>query len=373
MVDKIKRFKSWYSWHKLFHNCWRSTENEKIEKMDQPIDFVVLWVDDQDPEWRAEKERYERAIGIFKDHKDNGEERYRDWGLFRYWFRAVEQYAPWVRNVYLVTCGHYPEWLNKEAPKLKLVTHSDFISSEYLPTFSCNPLEMNLHRIPGIGEHFVYFNDDVFLCRPTVPEDFFRGGLPNCTAIARPLNNESNGAFDHMLFTAYGAINNYFRGDVTYRILKNPEKWLSAQYGEDVEYNIRAVKMGYIPGMHFTHLALPVRKQTYKKIWEAFPDLLRETTTHKFRTPQDVQNILLTMWEIMEGSFNAVAPEHHGRHFWKPMAQLNEIREGFFNNKYLSVCINDSETVTTEEFHVLKTELKKIMEETFPEKSSFEK
>ena len=36
-------------------------------------------------------------------------------------------------------------------------------SSPFLPTFSSPAIEANLHRIPGLSEHFLYFNDDVFL------------------------------------------------------------------------------------------------------------------------------------------------------------------------------------------------------------------
>lgn len=44
------------------------------------------------------------------DSIDASEERYRDWGIFHYWFRGVEKFAPWVRKVYFVTWRHLPEW-----------------------------------------------------------------------------------------------------------------------------------------------------------------------------------------------------------------------------------------------------------------------
>ena len=372
MLGFIYDLKEWLFWKQLLRKTWKNTQEVSIKKMNEPVDFVVLWVDDKDPEWKAEKEKYQRQIGIVKEHRDNGDERYRDWDLFHYWFRAVEKYAPWVRNVYLVTCGHVPEWLNLNAPKLKHIKHSDFIPQEYLPIFSSNPIEMNLHRIPGLSECFVYFNDDVFLCRDTVPEDFFRDGKPNCTAIAVPLRNSTNDAFDHMLFTARGAINNYFAGDIRRRIINNPEKWFSAQYGDDRAYNIYAGRMGYLPGMHFTHLAAPFRKSTYLKVWQNFPQLLDQTSMHRFRTAQDVQHIILTMWEILEGSFNPVSVKHHGMHFWDPPSQCEDIKKALLEKKYLSICINDSENVSYEAFCRLKGELKTVMETVLPEKCSFE-
>jgi len=133
----------------------------KNESLDYPIDFVVTWVDGNDPVWQ--KERAE-TLGLHEyAASGNGVCRYRDWSSFRYWFRAVETYAPWVRYVHLVTWGHVPEWLKLDCPKLRIVNHKDYVPAEYLPTFNCQPLELNLFRIPDLSEHFVYFNDDMLL------------------------------------------------------------------------------------------------------------------------------------------------------------------------------------------------------------------
>ncbi|WP_331836427.1 hypothetical protein [Erysipelothrix piscisicarius] len=72
----------------------------------------------------------------------------------------------WVNNVYLITYGHLPDFLNVDHPKLKIINHTDYIPSDYLPTFSSHTIELNMHRIEGLSEHFVYFNDDMFLNQP---------------------------------------------------------------------------------------------------------------------------------------------------------------------------------------------------------------
>lgn len=89
--------------------------------------------------------------------------RYRDYGTFNYWFRMVEMHAPWVNNIYLITNGQRPKWLNVNHPKLKWVRHEEFIPKEYLPTFNASAIEMNIHRIDGLSENFVLFNDDMYL------------------------------------------------------------------------------------------------------------------------------------------------------------------------------------------------------------------
>ena len=111
---------------------------------DEKVENVILSVDGYDTEWQAADKG-----------QDASANRYREWENLKYWFRGVEKFAPWVNNVYFVTCGHYPEWLNLEHPKLRFVRHEDFIPKECLPTFSSRPIDMNLHRIEVIREQLL--------------------------------------------------------------------------------------------------------------------------------------------------------------------------------------------------------------------------
>ncbi len=73
---------------------------QKKNTMENPIDFVITWVDGQDKSWRRQRDSYSHTEG-----EDDSEVRYRDWGILRYWFRGVEQFAPWVRTIHFVTWG----------------------------------------------------------------------------------------------------------------------------------------------------------------------------------------------------------------------------------------------------------------------------
>lgn len=121
--------------------------------------------------------RQKKQISGKRDDDSDTVNRYRDWNLLPYWFRAVDKFAPWVRKIHFVTWGHVPKFLQVKASKLHIVKHNEFIPEEYLPTFSSHAIEMNIHRIPSLAEHFVYFNDDMFLLRP-FEKRFFRNGLP---------------------------------------------------------------------------------------------------------------------------------------------------------------------------------------------------
>lgn len=92
----------------------------------QIIDFVITWVDGSDPLWFRQKQNAKKKQGVSVDIDDRIE-RYRDWEILKYLFRSIENFAPWVNNVYFVTCGHLPAWLNTECPKLQIVSHKDFI------------------------------------------------------------------------------------------------------------------------------------------------------------------------------------------------------------------------------------------------------
>ena len=74
--------------------------------------------------------------------------------------------------------GHVPKWLNTAHEKIQIVKHEDFMAPAYLPTFNINSIELNLHRIKGLSEHFVFFNDDMFLIDFVRPEDFSKTDFP---------------------------------------------------------------------------------------------------------------------------------------------------------------------------------------------------
>ena len=132
------------------------------------MDAVITYVDGNDPVW---KQDYEKTTNVPVMQK-----RFRDWGTLKYLLRGIECRMPFIRNVYLVVShpSQVPEWADCE--NLKVVLHKDIIPAEFLPTFNCNPIEMHLHRIPGLDEEFLYFNDDMFPVGDCRPEDFFRDG-----------------------------------------------------------------------------------------------------------------------------------------------------------------------------------------------------
>ena len=133
-----------------------------------PIDIVYTWVDGSDPAWLERRRPFAPSSGGV----DASASRYHDRDELRYSLRSVHAYAPWVRRVFLVTDQQRPHWLTGD--RVTVIDHRDlFPDSSVLPTFNSHAIETVLHRIPDLAEHFVYFNDDVFLGRPVDPDVFF--------------------------------------------------------------------------------------------------------------------------------------------------------------------------------------------------------
>ncbi|MFJ8127625.1 stealth family protein [Streptomyces hydrogenans] len=136
-----------------------------------PVDVVYTWVDGSDPAWLRRRAEFS-GEGYHAEAANAA--RYLSRDELRYSLRSLHMYAPWVRNIYLVTDDQTPDWLDTDLPGLKVVSHKDvFRSPELLPTFNSHAIESQLHHIEGLSEHFLYFNDDVMLGNEVTPGDFF--------------------------------------------------------------------------------------------------------------------------------------------------------------------------------------------------------
>ena len=143
---------------------------------DMKIDIVYLWVDDNDKKWRAQKDKWLEIIRGEKNvYQDAAiEARWRDNGEFLYSLRSVDKFAPWVNHIYIITgFGQIPKWLNTNHPKITIVPHEQIIPHDALPTFNATAIEMCIPNIPGLSEHFLLMNDDMFFNRPLSPRYFY--------------------------------------------------------------------------------------------------------------------------------------------------------------------------------------------------------
>jgi len=333
------------------------------------IDFVIIWVDGSDPKWQTEKMRYSGAEAS-KSDVDEATHRYRDWNNLQYLFRGIERFTPWVRKVHFVTSGHVPSWLNLDSEKLHFVKHEDYIPAEYLPTFSANPIELNLHRIEGLAEKFVFFNDDTFITKPMKETDFFVNDLPCDKAILnRIVSTDHRDIFPHIILNDIGALNkNFVKNDA---IRKYRSKWFSPRYG--VVPLIRSLLLmpySNFSGLSWAHLPSSFLKSTFLEVWKKEPELLRNTSLHKFRHIQDVNQYLIRGWQVVSGSFSPKNTEKGSKAFFNPSKQKEELYASIRKQKYSMICINDAEAC--DNFEQVRDGVIKSFDAVLPDKSTFE-
>jgi hypothetical protein len=330
---------------------------------DNHIDIVIPWVDGSDPEWQQEFRKY-RSLATGRD--DNSEIRYRDWDNLQYLFRGIEKFAPWVRKVHFITTGQKPKWLNLNAPKLNFVRHEDFISKEFLPTFSVRPIELNLHRIEGLSEQFIYFNDDYFLLRSVKPERFFRNGLPCDMAILDTL--PMGGPRGHMLMNDMNVVIRHFRKN---SVLKNNQwKFLNPIYGGQLLRSIPLMPFSVFPGFRNHHMPQAFLKSTFREVWEAEEPLLREVSSHRFRDITDVNQYMFRFWQFMSGKFHPANIVKRTCRYTLSDRDADKLVAAIRAHKSEILVMADSEHVS--DFNAIVTKINTAFDAILPEKSSFE-
>lgn len=343
------------------------------------IDFVLPWVDGDDPHWRSEKNKYERELLPPKYYKEesvnkddaNADTRFRELGFLRYWFRGVEKFAPWVNKVFFITCGQKPAWLDPNHPRLVLVNHKDYIPEVYLPTFNSLSIELNLHRIEGLSEHFVYFNDDVFLLRPVCPDHFFKDGNPILPSTLRYPNYLGINNWSHHAFNDYCLVNKY--NDIGRSIWKNREKWFNVRalgFHRALRNFLCYLANKSLPVGNYDHLATPNLKSSIVNIWENCFSELDHATSFKFRSDEQVNQWVFCAWNQALGKFYPCRPNAMGRRIHLSPQNVNWISDVINGQSMPEVCLNDTD---------LNTEPEKCAEliveafnQILPNKSSFE-
>ena len=235
------------------------------------IDAVILWVNGNDQKHKIKISNYvdnksEISLTKFRTRFDQVNE-------IKFTIDSILKFAPYIENIHIITDEQTPEFLEKidnndYYKKVSIVDHKvvfkDF--EQFLPTFNCRPIETCMHRIPGLAEHFIYFNDDFFLIKHTKPTDFFRNGLP--VLRGKWLK---------------------FDKDIFYK------KFKKIRVGHKKAQQKAAQLIGLEKYYNFKHTPHPLRKSTFKTYFNNNPNIFIENIKYKFRnenqfTPQGLAN-----------------------------------------------------------------------------------
>lgn len=130
------------------------------------VDLVYTFVNPADEIWRNKYFAHNKKIDNIRF--DFNEEQ------IVFSVRTVKKYMPWINKIYIVSDNQRVSITDSYlSQKIIWVDHKDIIPEEYLPTFNSMTIEAHLGNINGLEEHFVYFNDDIFLGSPVHYGDFF--------------------------------------------------------------------------------------------------------------------------------------------------------------------------------------------------------
>ncbi|MGB3316205.1 MAG: stealth family protein, partial [Albidovulum sp.] len=239
----------------------------------KPIDIVICWVDGNDPDHRAKRRQYEPSSSVNLMHEATDETRFANVGEIYYSIASILKFAPFIRKIWIVTDNQKPTLLDEFAKAglcaenfIEIVDHRTIFRGyeEYLPTFNSLTIESMIWRIPGLSEQFVYFNDDVLLCREVLPSDWFHNGLPQIYATRqkrfRPtkLQRLKHRIFPSLMQHDYPPF---------YRMQENAAALISKA-------------KTFWRGAHVPHA---LRRSTFERYFQDHDNVLRNIIRHRFR------------------------------------------------------------------------------------------
>ncbi|CCE75831.1 stealth family protein [Clavibacter nebraskensis] len=222
------------------------------------IDMVFSWVDGNDPEFQ--KRRAERMKDVVVGEGDDSEARFRQIDELKYALRSVYLFAPWVRRIFIVTDSPKPSWLT-DHPAVTFVRSEEFFTDPAaLPTHNSQAVESQLQHIPGLSEHFLYSNDDMFFGRPVQPGMFFSpGGITKFIEAATRIGLGDNDS-DRSGFENSARVNR--------RLLME--------------------RFGRLITRHLEHAATPLRKSVLLELEREFAEDFHRTQLSRFRSSTDI-------------------------------------------------------------------------------------
>ncbi|MFC8681638.1 stealth conserved region 3 domain-containing protein [Microbacterium ureisolvens] len=239
----------------------------------EDIDLVFSWVDGSSSDFR--RQRAAQLAEYVVGEGDDGPARYRHVDELRYALRSVHMYAPWVRRIFIATDSPAPSWL-LDHPKVTIVRSEEFFADpSVLPTHNSHAVEAQLHRIPGLAEHFLYSNDDMFFGRPVEPEMFFTPG-----GVTKFVECEVRIGAGEPALQRSGHDNG----------LRVNRALLKERFGRTIVRDLE-------------HCAAPLRKSVMAELEETFPEDFARTAASRFRSATDISvtNSLYHYYALLTG------------------------------------------------------------------------
>ncbi|MEO9969979.1 MAG: stealth conserved region 3 domain-containing protein [Hyphomonadaceae bacterium] len=279
------------------------------------VDLVFTWVNSEDPDWLAMYQEYRPA----KQTDGNSKSRFKSRDELKYALRSWEQFAPFIRKIFVVSNCAPPEWLDLEHSGIRWVYHEEILPSESLPTFSSHAIETSLYKIEGLSNYFIYSNDDFLLTRPANLEDFYH---PNGIAKVR--------------LEPYGMVNGVAtEGHPDYlNAARNSNSLLEKTFQRSTTQLV-------------THSPQPLRKDVMIEMEAIYDEPFSVTRNNKFRAIDDIavtgylhaHYAILTERAVYDSTPVVLIQQNH--QFVRKFSQLQAAKDTGSSKLPLSVCLND--------------------------------
>ena len=308
------------------------------------IDIIVPFYNDKDDKWRNIMYEYMAEEGS-KDRQVTGDERYRDWDCFKYFFRCIEKNCKWVNKVFVVVASEsqIPEWLNTKYEKLEVVYHREFIPEELLPTFDPMTIDVYFSKIKGLSDNYVYMNDDYYFINPTTVGMFFVDDYP----VYKDTETE---------LVKFGAWWTEGSDGTFYKVLNT---------GIDFQIKVDGEKAKWYA---LDHLPVAHKKDFESKIIDKYyDDFINANNTSRFRNKDNfTEHMLLCMYKDTQPyyKFNI----YHNSCYVSVTKDTNFEDYG----KCDMICLNDTQLLSNEDFEETKAKMVDFFNKRFPDKSLYE-
>ena len=310
-----------------------------------PIDLVYLWVDGNDIEWQKKRHKYLDPSGNY-DEQSVSQCRFFNNDELKYSLRSVEKNIPWINRIFIVTDEQTPDWLNTNHPKIKIIDHKEIIPTEKLPLFNSTAIEMYIPFIPGLSEHFLYANDDMFVWSKVEKNFFF-------PEVGKTYCRFSKKIQPKKIFSQYR------------QLLLNAYQKISQKYDISIQ-------------PHYPHHCIDAYlKSAFLNCIEEFKTDFDNNLNHRFRDSSDLHRSAVDYYSIVNGL--AIPRIIKSQNWFQKHIMRQPIESKCYhwhghktaklkNLKCALLCIND--TVLTSDYD--RQKIHDFFEEYFSEKSRFE-
>jgi len=302
--------------------------------------LVYTWVNGSDPDHI--KARTARSGGTMFSSPQNN--RFRDLGGLLYSLRSVEKFAPWIKEIFIVTSGQVPSFLALSNPMVHIIPHSQiFPTASDLPTFSSNAIEASFHNLPdNVGDCFIYLNDDMFFSNNVELSDFWD-----------PVNGQT------LFKSSWTAPPPPSRmGNTWHKSIHYTNQLLNVLWGG-------ATRNYASHGPYFFSLAV------LHHMYSTFPHEFNLTTSHPFRHEKDVSIPFLYNQFVIHYYQSVVAPTtiNYYLKITEDTKKMHNEFQRLLSKHPKTVCLNDA---LSEHPGKALVEMHKYFHALFPTKSKLE-